>query len=178
MITQNTTTLSGDRDRLAAKQAILLQALTGSGAVPEGFDASRIHALGESLASKRMRSVGRAWPALAASLGTEFPLSFAAFAVINSLPGQGGPLADGHAFARSLTSQKGVSPRLSDSARLELMAVDLRYRSAGREGGLVTRHGFVAKMAILRTARRGVLAVRLPYFGERWLSLPLTWRSS
>ncbi len=166
-----------DRDRLAAMQAIFLQALTGSGAVPEGFDASRIEALGESLASKRMRSMGRAWPALAASLGAEFAIRFAAFAVMNPLPGQGGPLADGRAFARSLTSRGGVSPGLSDDALLEIMAVDLRYRSAGREGGLLPRHGFAVRVAILRTTRRGVLAVRLPYFGEHWLSLPLTWRS-
>ena len=176
MTTQSSPVSPEDRDRLAAMQAVLLQALTGSGVVPEGFDASRIHAAGESLASKRMRSAGRAWPALAASLGAEFALRFAAFAAMNPLPGQGGPLADGRAFARSLTSRGGVSPRLSDGARLEIIAVDLRFRSAGREGGLVTRRGFAAKVALLHTAREGVLAVRLPYFGERWLSLPLTWR--
>ena len=175
MTTQSSPVSPEDRDRLAAMQAVLLQALTGSGVVPEGFDASRIHAAGESLASKRMRSAGRAWPALAASLGAEFALRFAAFAAMNPLPGQGGPLADGRAFARSLTSRGGVSPRLSDGARLEIMAVDLRYRSAGREGGLITRHGFAARVVLLRTARRGVLAIRLPCFGEHWFNLPLIW---
>ena len=168
------------RERLAAAQSAFLQALAGGGTVPEGFNAERIRVAGQSLAAKRMRSVARAWPALTAMLGDTFASRFASFAAANPLPRQGGPLADGRAFARTLAPGKwgrfaNTWDANSDKARLEIMAVDLHYRSTRHDGGLVPKRWPAIRMGFLPKARRGVLAIRLPFGGEHWLSVPLPW---
>jgi hypothetical protein len=156
-----------ERSRLAALQAELVRTLTAPAAAPPGWDAARLRAAALSLASKRIRSVARAWPALAEALGARFAERFAAFAARTPLPELGGPLADGHAFARGLARAGG----LPDAGRLELLAVRLRY--AARAGGLVRRRGPALAATVLRRPRRLVVALRLPWLGERWLSLRL-----
>ncbi len=91
---------------------------------------------------------------------------FRAFATTATTPRLGGPLADGRAFARWLSQ----SQKLPDAGRVESLAVDLRYRSTPQ--GLVPRRGPALRFALLHRERRLVIAVRLPWLGERWLTIP------
>ena len=69
--------LSEARERLAARQLELVQALVGGGggggAVPAGFDEQRIRQAARSLVNKRLREVALAWPELTGCLGDRFP---------------------------------------------------------------------------------------------------------
>jgi hypothetical protein len=162
--------LAEARTRLAQKQAEMLQALAGQGTAPVNADAQGLRAAADALARKRPRSVARAWPNLADALGSCFNELFAAFALQTALPSEGGPLADGRAFARFL-AHRGDLP---EAGRLEALAVDLRHVACA--GGLVRRRGPVLKMALFKRPRRLVVALRLPWLGERWVTLPLGWK--
>jgi hypothetical protein len=153
--------------RLAVQQAALVRALTGQGVKPANFDAGRIEAVADALLRKRSRSVARVWPGLAAALGEQFAERFAAFARRTGLPRLGGPLADGRAFARALES----TGDLPDAGRLETLAVDLRHLST--PDGLIPRRGLHLRALLLRSRRQVVVAARLPWLGERYVSLPL-----
>jgi hypothetical protein len=159
---------SDARRRLAEEQAHLLRALVGHTDPPESFDTERVRATAEALAHKRARAVARAWPGLARALSADFAERFAVFAAGTPLPRAGGPLADGRAFAADL-AQRGELP---DAGRLEALAVDLHYRRTPE--GLKPRRGPTIKVARLRGARRLIVAARLPWLGERRVSLP--WR--
>lgn len=155
------------RSNLADKQAELVRALADGGPAPADFDSTRLQATAAALARKRRRAVARAWPELTTALGGRFAERFRAFAATMTMPRRGGPLADGRAFARWLSKSR----ELPDAGRVEALAVDLRYRSTPH--GLVPRRGPALKAALLHNPRRLVLAVRLPWLGERWLTLPL-----
>ena len=155
------------RAQLAAQQAVLVRALMARGELPPDFDVVRLRAAAASLARKRARAMARAWPGLARALGRRFDGLFAAYAEAATLPRQGGPLADGRAFAHWLAA-RGELPQ---SGRLQALAVDLRY--IGSPDGLGVRRGPACKAAWLHQSRRLIVAVWLPWFGERWLSIPL-----
>jgi hypothetical protein len=155
------------RARLAAEQATLVAALVGRGAAPPGFDAWRVSVTAAALARKRARAAARAWPGLARALGRRFGEVFAAYADAAPLPREGGPLADGRAFARWLAARG----ELPEAGRLQALAVDLRY--ADNPDGLTPRRGPALRAAWLRQSRRLIVAVRLPWLGEHWLSSPL-----
>ncbi|MBI3725424.1 hypothetical protein HY251_15955 [bacterium] len=159
---------TASREKIRAEQSALLSALLGNGRAPEGFDRSRLLAAAEALSQKRSRAVARAWPALARTL-PRFQGRFSEFAARTPLPGEGGPIADGRAFVRALDPALAAS--LGDEARLEVLSVDLRF--ARVSSGLAPRRGI--KLASARLVERGrfVLAVLLPWLGERWFSLPL-----
>jgi hypothetical protein len=151
------------RRQLAEGQARLVEALTRSGEVPEGFDGQRLRAAAEVLLRKRTREAARAWPALARALGESFDEKFRDFASRVPLPREGGPLADGRAFVADLAARG----ELPDEGRLEALGVDLHYRRT--VNGLRRRRGPAVKAAWLPRARRLALAVRLPWLGVRWL---------
>jgi hypothetical protein len=161
---------SADRAKLAAQQAQLVQALAGKSEPPQGFDAERLQTTATALAQKRQRAVARAWPALTGALGEGFAEQFAEFAARTPLPRQGGPLADGRAFARFL-AQRGDLP---EAGRLEALAVDVHY--VQRPFGLVPRRGPTVRLTMLKQPRRLVMALRLPWLGEHWFTLRLGWR--
>lgn len=154
------------RAGLVVRQADLMRALTAHGSLPAGFDASRIHAAALSLKKKRARAAARMWPRLARAVGERLDALFEAYAGAVPLPGEGGALADGRAFARWL-HERGALP---EAGRLEALAVDLRYASI--QGGLVRRRWPVLKVARDREMRRLILAVRLPLIGEYWANVP------
>jgi len=158
------------RARLAAQQAVLVTALMSRGELPADFDAVRVRAAATSLARKRARATARAWPGLARDLGVRLGGLFAAYAKAATLPRKGGPLADGRAFASWLAARG----ELPEPGRLQALAVDLRY--ASNPGGLALRRGPTCRAAWLHQSRRLIVAVRLPWLGEHWLSIPLGWR--
>jgi hypothetical protein len=148
--------LSDARERLAADQAELVRSLVGGAEAPPGFDAEQVSLAARSLVNKRLREVARDWPALAKCLGETFRARFTTFAEGNPPPADGGPMADGRAFAATLKASE-----LDDEARLELMRVDLH------QGWLPVR------LRWLRGARRVVVGVRLPWLGVRVVSVQL-----
>jgi hypothetical protein len=152
--------LAESRKELARRQAAMLQALTGGPNAVTGVE--RLPATADALLTKRVRAVARVWPALARSLGEQWEPRFREFARRTPLPESGGPLADGRAFARELDD-------LSDEARMEMLSVDLHWKRRGN--GLVLRRGPALKATRLRQAGRLMIAVRLPWLGERWVSL-------
>lgn len=154
------------RARLAAAQAELALALTAGGDPPAGFDAGRFQAAAAALARKRARAVAQAWPELAAALGPRFDRLFADYSTEHALPREGGPTADGRGFAAWL-AQRG---KLPEPARLEALAVDLRYRWT--RDGLQRRKWPSCRITRLANPRRLVIAVRLPEAGELWMSVP------
>lgn len=155
------------RARLAAQQAALADALLAGGEPPAGFDVARVKAAAEALAQKRRRSVAQVWPATFAALGREFGKLFAAYAAGHPLPGAGGPLADGEAFARWLRERDAFPA----AGGVEWMAVRLRFRRFA--GGLAPRRGFSAGWLWQRDPQRLILAFRLAGRFERFFSLPL-----
>ena len=155
------------RVRFAKAQAELVSALLGKASVPAGFDASRLHAAGVALATKRMREAAQAWPDLSRDLGERFTELFAAYAAVTPYPSCGGPLADGRSFIRYLQARMELPP----AARLEAMRVDLFF--VRQRDGLVPRHGPVLRAALLSHPRRLILAWRLPWLGAHWLCIPL-----
>ncbi|WP_020466403.1 hypothetical protein [Singulisphaera acidiphila] len=155
------------RELLATQQAELVRALTGLSGPPEGFLTGHVRAAALALARKRARSVARAWPSLVEALGQEFEPCFALYTAEAPLPRRGGPLADGRNFVRVLDRQG----KLSDRARLDALAVDLRYVS--RSAGLVVRRGPSLAIALLRHPRQLVLAVRWPGQGVWRIAIPL-----
>ena len=142
--------VSDARERLAAEQAGLVQALVAGAAVPQGFDEEQVRLAARSLINKRLREVALTWPALARCLGKTFQSRFTTFAESNPPPVDGGPLADGRTFAATVS----VSD-LDDEARLGLMQVDLRHRR------------LPVRARWLPGARRVVIGVRLPRLGVR-----------
>jgi hypothetical protein len=154
------------RARLAQQQGELVQALTGRGGVPAGFEPEQVSVAARSLANKRRREVAHAWPALVRALGECFTDRFAAFAATVPLPAEGGPLADGRAFADTLEAGERT-----DEVRLAVLGVDMHQRRTAM--GLVPRRGVVLKWAWLWEARRLVIGVRLPWLGVWVLAVPL-----
>jgi hypothetical protein len=100
-------------------QADLVRALVAGGPAPAGFDAAAVEAAARSLIGKRRREAARAWPAVSACLGEEYGAFFDAHARRTPPPLEGGPLADGRAFVRSIPWG-----RLDDAARLEVLHHD------------------------------------------------------
>lgn len=153
------------RARLESREAELVQALYGGPPAP-GLDARRVATASQALARKRARAVARSWPALAAALGDEFGERFVAFAKTHPPP-DGGPLADGLAFSRSLARR----PRLPDEARAERMIVTTQMKLS--RGRLVPRRGPRIGAAVVGRPRRLLLVVHLPWRPARLVALPL-----
>jgi hypothetical protein len=130
---------------LAARQAGLVAALVAGGPDPAGFDPDRLAVVRRALLRKRAGEVAAVWPLLAASLGTDWPATFADFAAGRA---PAGALRDGWDLARAL-HRRG---RLDDAAAVELAGreVVLRYRDGRRRrlpaarrcaGGIVVQCG-------------------------------------
>lgn len=152
--------MSDPRERLASRQADLVRALVAGGEAP-GFDARQVRLTARSLVNKRVRETARAWPALGEALLERFR----AYAERTPPPGEGGPLADGRAFLRTLPPGEAT-----DELRRSALAVDLAYRSS--PAGLRPRRGICFKLARLRPAPGFLLGVRLPWLGLYIVSLP------
>jgi len=144
------------RDRLAERQSELVRALTSHGPPPDGFDPERVSAAARSLFRKRLRVVADVWPVLASALGAEFETLFTEYALTLPMPAHGAGLADGRGFARYLDDQA----RLPDEGRLVVASYDLE------------RHCLGLTLIRLRQQRRWLLGLRLPWLGQRWLTLP------
>lgn len=158
------------RRQLADMQTRLVFALTGRADVPAGFNPGRILVAAIGLARKRRRAVAHAWPRLTRAIGAVFEEQFTRYADVFPLPSDGGALADGRAFARWLAQQDA----LPDAGRLEALAVDLYYVAC--PSGMRRRSCPAVRSALLRQPRALVLAVRLPWLGERRWRIPLSWR--
>jgi len=113
-----------DRAILAGRQAELVAALVGGGAPPVGFDAARVGTLAAALRAKRGRAIERTWPRLARALGPDWPEILARH--LREVPASpaSGSLGDGRLLARRLAAVD----RLPWDGRLELLAVELRWR--------------------------------------------------
>ena len=155
------------RKRLAAAQLELVRALVSNEIMPAEFDSARIQATADALLLKRSHSVAHAWPGLARSLGSSFDERFAVYARSRPIVQEGGPLADGRAFARDL-ARAGDVP---DATALETLAFDLRHRVSSDR--VIARRGFSIGAALLKQPLRFTIAIRLPLLGERWISVPL-----
>jgi hypothetical protein len=141
--------LSEARARLAARQGELVRALVAGGEVPAGFDARRVARAARSLINKRLREVALAWPALAGCLAERFVERFRAYAETVPPP-EGGPVADGERFARSL-------PPAERGDEVELMLLRLA----------LGRRVVAVAVARLPASGRRVVGVRLPGLGVR-----------
>jgi hypothetical protein len=154
------------RADLARRQAELIASLVGEEPPPSGFDAARLRVAAAGLRSKRSRAIRKSWPQLARALGPDFAAAVERHVrVVTSAP-PSGALGDGRALARSLA----VEGRLPWEGRLELLAAELRGRWPADGRRLQRRAGVAA--AWRRSPAELVVAVRLPWLGERWLRLP------
>ena len=97
---------------LAARQQELVSALVAGGPLPAGFAADRVGAAAAALRRKRAGEVARAWPLLAAGLGTGFTARFTPWAQERSAAGRApdGSFADGFAFALALRGAGELPP--------------------------------------------------------------------
>jgi hypothetical protein len=129
---------SAARADLAARQRMLVEMLVRGGESGAEFDArqldaSQIDVAAKSLLRKRTRSVRKAWPGIAASLGDCFAARFAEFARDVPPPEFGGSLADGRRFGEWLAARG----ELSATARGEVRRFDAHYKVV--DGQLVRR---------------------------------------
>jgi len=107
---------------LAAAQEALVQAITAGGPLPPGFDEGGVRAAARSILLKRAGEVGRAWPVLAESYGTEWQETFVAWAADRPTRGS---IRDAWDFARAHRSE------LSPSAARELTFTEMRWHYDG-----------------------------------------------
>ncbi|QJY46615.1 hypothetical protein [Pseudonocardia broussonetiae] len=110
------------RDRLAARQAALVEALVAGGPPPPGFDATRLDATRCALLRKRAGAAAELWPLLAASFGARWS---AVFAEHRDGHEPVGALRDGWDVARAVTG-------LTGGAAAELAAREAAFRYDGR----------------------------------------------
>jgi hypothetical protein len=122
---------------LASRQADLVAALVSGAPVPPGFDARLVGVARMALLRKRAGDVARQWPMLAASLGSSWTSTFAAWAdgresqgslrdgwdLARSRAPLAGPAADELREREASWAYDGVSaprrrPRLSAAARM------------------------------------------------------------
>lgn len=144
------------RERLAAGQRELLQALVGGAPVPAGFDTARVQATSRALISKRAGEVSKSWPRLAVSLGPEFRPLFASWAAGRPPLGS---MVDGYLFASSRTD--GL-PALGAG---ELADVRACMRMTDHNH-LHPRHFFAIGRAAVRASDGGGTAVTYAYRGR------------
>src|SRR5262245_17404765 len=111
------------RARLAESQAALVRALVARGEPPAGFAAERVRLAARSLVNKRVREVAGAWPALVEALGERFDQCFREYAGKSPPPGEGGPMADGRAFVRTMPAEEQT-----DDLRRSALGADLWQR--------------------------------------------------
>lgn len=107
---------AGGRDELAARQRSLVAALVAGAAPPPGVDPGRVRVQATALLRKRGRTVARAQPELAATLGPAFGEAFAEY--VHSRPWwmPDSTAADAREFARYLRGAGG-RPYLSADVR-------------------------------------------------------------
>lgn len=87
---------------LAARQRRVLDAVTGTAPVPDGFAAFNVDVARRALLDKRARELHHGWPILAASLGDRLRPLFVEFAARRPTQGLRN---DGHAFASWLQAR-------------------------------------------------------------------------
>jgi hypothetical protein len=155
-----------ERAILAGRQAELVAALVDGGTPPTGFDAARMDTLAAALRAKRERAIERAWPRLARALGPDWPETLAWHVREVPAPPASGGLGDGRLLARRLAAVG----RLPWDGRLELLAVELRWRWPADGRRLSRRFGF-AVAAAGRRPWRVCLAVRAG--GREWWWQPI-----
>lgn len=119
--------MTGRDGALAADQAALVAALTGTGPAPAGFDATRVEIARQALLRKRAGEVATTWPLLAAALAGGLHQRFCAWAATRPTRGA---LWDGWAFARALAA----AGDLPCDGRFEVAAreASMRFRPDGR----------------------------------------------
>ena len=157
---------SAARERLAKAQTDLVRALVAQGPIPAGFDEKLVRVAARSLVNKRRQQTARSWPNLVKIIGDKYPELFTKYAQSHPLPACASPSGDGREFLRWMESQ---GP-LSDDARLEAMAFEMRFVSTPL--GLRRRGGVGMKLVKLRETRGFVLALRFPWLGTRWWRYP------
>jgi hypothetical protein len=145
-----------DRAILAGRQAELVAALVDGGTAPPGFDAARVGTLAAALRAKRSRAIERTWPRLAGAMGPDWPETLARHVREVPAPPASGSLGDGRLMARRL-AEVG---RLPWDGRLELLAVELRWRWPADGRRLSRRFGFAVAAAAGRRPWRVCLGVR------------------
>jgi hypothetical protein len=97
------------QSELTARQAELVAALVAGAPVPSGFDLGRVAAAALALRRKRAHEVARAWPLLAAAIGTRWSEMFTQWAEGRAPQGS---FVDGWEFARQLRDS-GALPALA-----------------------------------------------------------------
>ncbi|GAA2578302.1 hypothetical protein SMC26_28555 [Actinomadura fulvescens] len=108
---------------LAAAQEALVRAMTAGGPLPPGFDEGGVRAAARGILRKRAGEVARAWPALAASYGSEWPETFAEWAAERPTNGS---MRDAWDFARAHKDS------LDRAAVLELALAESRFSYDGQ----------------------------------------------
>ena len=156
--------LASLRSASAIQQRLLVDSLVCGENAPGGFDSGRVSAAAASLVRKRMHGVARVWPRLRECIGADYYKLFSEYASAAPLVGEASPLGDGRRFAFWLHGKRA----LSEDARIEILAFDLRWKMDRR--GLVRRSIPSIKIALVGT--RVLCAVRFPPLGERWFSFP------
>ena len=153
------------RSRLASMEAEFLRSLSSGGPFAAGSDRRGMQATAQLLWAKRVRTMARAWPELAAVLGTG--LVERAAEVLAGTPLSSGDHAVQDGFI--VASQLEAAGPIPDGLRLKLLAVRLHHR--WHRGDLARRSSPALGCTYLRQSRRVVCALRLP--GRRVLHISL-----
>ena len=158
--------MPADRAGYEARQAALLSALQRRAADPPGFDVGDLEAASLSLLRKRARVVAASWPALTNALGDQFVPEFARYIRTSPIQAADDGLADGFAFASSLSADM-----LDDHARTEMLLAGGWLRIHDRAP--VPRRGVSIRALRLREPSRVLIILHLPILGRRHLTVAL-----
>src|SRR5579864_9297154 len=107
------------RERLASMQGEFIRSLTADGPYPSGSDVRGMRATAQLLRSKRVRTMARAWPELAAILGNGLAERATDVLAGSALPPGDHAVQDGLIMARQL---EAAGP-IPDSLRLRMLSV-------------------------------------------------------
>lgn len=140
--------MNPSRADLARRQAELVAALVGGGAIPVGFDEAGVRATVDALLRKRAGEAGARWPTLRAQFGPRWTAAFSEWARGRAPHGS---WRDGWDFARHLNARGELHP----AAALDLATAEATYVYDGvhpprrRRGPALRRHpgGVVAQVA-------------------------------
>ena len=114
---------------LAARQRQVLDAVTGTAAIPDGFAAFNVDVARRALLDKRARELHYTWPILAASLGEHLRPLFAEFAEHRPTRGMRN---DGYAFATWLEARgdTGVVAAVGPDGRVAALVSESGRRAS------------------------------------------------
>lgn len=143
----------------------VLQYLLFNSTIPEGFDENKLKIASTSLFKKRIYGIIKTWSDVSDYLGDSFYEIFNQYALNESIPIEGGSLADGRAFIEYLKQTQ----TLPNNILLHSFLIDLQYKNSE---GLIPRKRYNIVIKSLKTSDHFVIGLYIPFLRTKIIKLP------